>query len=413
MAVLALVGPAAAVPSPTPTSSPSPSASKSSDPCDLLKGTPAYKYCTRKDGDKGTDSGGGSLTDPTSTLDPMGSLANSFAKASAWVVDNLGNAVSATGSVDFTNGSFLKTYSIVFAASTFLVLLIWLWAVMKRAVRGVPFATAFGEAVGLLWVTVLASAFTPLILYTVVSAVDGITLAIAGGSEHANFFQSFSDALTNQNDSNGGPIVKIVLSLVAILAAGVLWLEMSIRAALLYVGAVLGTVVYSGLVDKQLWSRVRRWVGMMAAIILIKPIVMIVLRLASALTGGPDDNIGAIISGLSIIILSIIASAMIFRMVPGMGDEIVAARRDSYDPASRQAAAVVTKPVTDISRGINTHAARDTASRPVAASPSTSAASSSASSGIAAHSTRPSSSGSARPARSDVPSQDNRRGSGG
>ncbi|MCX4885987.1 hypothetical protein [Streptomyces sp. NBC_00847] len=409
LALLVLVPDAHAAPTPKPT----PSASKSNDPCDMLAGTPAYKYCTGDDrGSKGSTGGGGSL-DPTTTLDPMSSLANSFAKASAWVVTNLGNAVAVTSNVDFTNQSFLKTYSIVFAASTFLVLLLWLWAVMKRAIRGVPFATAFGEAIGLLWVTVLASAFTPLILYTVVSAVDGITLALAGGSEHANFFQSFSNALTNQQDSNGGPIVKVVLSLVAILAAGVLWLEMAIRAALLYVGAVLGTVVYSGLVDKELWSRVRRWVGIMAAIILIKPIVMIVLRLASALTGGsPDDNIGAIISGLSIIILSIIASAMIFRMVPGMGDDIIAARRDSYDPASRQAAAIVTKPVSGITQGINTHASRDSASRAPASTQASSSSVSHASGGIAAHSTRPTSSGSggSRPSPSNVPNQDSRGG---
>lgn len=51
----------------------------------------------------------------------------------------------------------------------------------------------------------------------------------------------------------------IVVSLVSILAAGVLWLELVIRAALLYVGALLGTVVYAGLVDKNLWGHVRRW----------------------------------------------------------------------------------------------------------------------------------------------------------
>lgn len=51
----------------------------------------------------------------------------------------------------------------------------------------------------------------------------------------------------------------IVVSLVTVLAAGVLYLELFIRAALLYVGALLGVVVYSGLVDRNLWGHVRRW----------------------------------------------------------------------------------------------------------------------------------------------------------
>ncbi|MFF4234054.1 hypothetical protein [Streptomyces sp. NPDC001820] len=70
----------------------------------------------------------------------------------------------------------------------------------------------------------------------------------------------------------------------------------------------------------------------------MKPIIVIVLMLASALSGGqPNTNpANAIVSGLAIIVIAVFASAMLFRMIPGMGDDIVAARRDSYDPASKQ-----------------------------------------------------------------------------
>ncbi|MFI1734912.1 hypothetical protein ACH40E_38015 [Streptomyces acidicola] len=387
-------------------------ADEDDDACKLLRGQ-AREVCQ---GDTGSGSSGGSgpSIDTTSPLDPLASLADGIAKAAAWVVDQLSNAVTVTADVDFTNSSFLKTYALVFAASTFLVLLLWLWAVVKRAIRGVPLTTALGEAVGLLWVTVLASAFTPLILFTIVGAVDGITQAIAGDGSN-KFFASFADALRSDDTAaDGGPFARIVLALVAMLAAGVVWLELVVRTALLYVGAVLGLVVYSGLVDKELWARVRRWAGMMAAIILVKPIIVIVLRLASAMSEGgePQDTTAAIISGLAIIAIAIVASALLFRLIPGMGDDIVAARRDSYDPASRQAAAVVTKPFQQVRQGMDVHAARDMQSRPAAVSQSA-GASSSASSGIAAHSTRPSSSGggSASPRVSDVPRRDNRGGS--
>ncbi|MFC7844417.1 hypothetical protein [Streptomyces sp. NPDC057382] len=394
---------------PTPTPSPSPSAS--SNACSALGGQ-AYEMCMRDQGKNEQGGGGPPALSPSSTLDPMASLADSVAKAAAWVVDNLSNAVAVTSDVDFTNGSFLTTYALVFAASTFLVMLIWLWAVVKRAVRGVPLLTAMGEAIGLLWLTVLASAFTPLVLYVVVSAVDGITEALAGQKGNEKFFAAFSEALRDKDSTEGGPFARIVLSLVAILAAGVVWLELVIRAALLYVGAALGTIVYSGLVDRQLWSRVRKWVGMMTAIILIKPIVVIVLRLASALSGGdgPTDTTASIISGLAIIIIAIIASALLFRLIPGMGDEIVAARRDSYDPASRQSAALVTKPVSGITAGINTHAARDTSSRAPASTQVSSSVSHVASGGMAAHSSRPTSPAPApRSSGSNVPNQDDRR----
>ena len=129
----------------------------------------------------------------------------------------------------------------------------------------------------------------------------------------------------------------IVVSLVSILAAGVLWLELVIRAALLYVGALLGTVVYAGLVDKNLWGHVRRWAGIMIAVILVKPVIVIVLGLAGALSAddGPDA-FSAVVSGLAIILLAIFASAMIYRFVPGFGDEIAGLPQQPHHAGRRR-----------------------------------------------------------------------------
>ncbi|NGO49084.1 hypothetical protein [Streptomyces ureilyticus] len=379
-----------AAPTPTPT--------PSNDPCDLIRG-PAKDYC-EEDGGSGGGGGGGSLSDPTSTLDPLSSLAKGCADAASWTIDKLSEAVKETAGVDFTNPKFLQQYAVVFAASTILTLVLWLLAVAKRAVRGVPLTTAISEAIGFLWLTVLASAFTPLILYTVVSATDGVSevLAQSTGNQTDTFFGNFSGALEKGEDIGGGPIMLIVVSLVSILAAGVLWLELVIRAALLYVGALLGTVVYAGLVDKNLWGHVRRWAGIMIAVILVKPVIVIVLGLAGALSAedGPDA-FSAVVSGLSIILLAIFASAMIYRFVPGFGDEIANSRNNRImQGAEGKAAAVISSPATLVAQGIKTHSTRADnngggggggnsggGARPANA----------ASAGVAAHSTRPSSNG--------------------
>ncbi|MEV4866810.1 hypothetical protein [Streptomyces ossamyceticus] len=344
-----------ALAAPTPTPSPS----SSNNPCDLIRG-PAKDYCERQSGDKGDTS---TVPDKiTSTLDPLSSLAQGCADAASWTIDKLSAAVNETANVDFTNPKFLQQYAVVFAASTILTLVLWLLAVAKRAVRGVPLTTALSEAVGFLWLTVLASAFTPLILYTIVSATDGVTevLAKATGDQTDTFFGTFSGALKKGEDIGGGPIMLIVVSLVSILAAGVLWLELVIRAALLYVGALLGTVVYAGLVDKNLWGHVRRWAGIMIAVILIKPVIVIVLGLAGALSSddGPDA-FSAVVSGLAIILLAIFASAMIYRFVPGFGDEIANSRNNRLmSGAESKAAAVISSPATLVAQGIKTHSSR-------------------------------------------------------
>ncbi|MFF3090760.1 hypothetical protein ACFVRB_37800 [Streptomyces nojiriensis] len=388
-----------AVAAPTPT--PTPGATN--NPCDLIRG-PAKEYCERGNGGASGGTSGGvpglAPSDPADALNPLASLARGCADAASWIVTKLSEAVTGSAEVDFTNPAFLKQYSVVFAASTILTLVLWLFAVAKRAVRGVPLTTAMSEAIGFLWLTVLASAFTPLILYTVVSATDGVTAVIASatGGQTDVFFGSFSEALKKGDDIGGGPIMLIVVALVTVLAAGVLYLELFIRAALLYVGALLGVVVYSGLVDRNLWGHVRRWAGIMIAVILVKPVIVIVLGLAGALTGEKGPNaFSAVVTGLAIILLAIFASAMIYRFVPGFGDEIASARSNrSKATDGAQAAAVISSPASLVSQGIKTHSSRgahrggdggggNNAPRP--ANP--------ISGGVAAHSSRPTSGGGA------------------
>ncbi|MGW6393787.1 hypothetical protein ACWFR1_25545 [Streptomyces sp. NPDC055103] len=352
-AVVLFAGRAFAAPTPTP------SPSNSGDPCDLIRG-PAKDYC--QNGQSGGTARPG-LDDPTTALDPLSSLARGCADAAIATIDYLSKAVKETAEVDFTNLEFLGRYAIVFAAATFLTLLLWLLAVAKRAIRGVPLTTALSEAIGFLWLTVLASAFTPLILYTVVNATDAVTEVIASGTGQQTdvFFGSFKQALQKGDSIGGGPIMLIIVSLVTVLAAGVLYLELFLRAVMLYVGALLGVVVYSGLVDKNMWGHVRRWAGIMIAVILVKPVIVIVLGLAGALSSGTGpDSFSAVVSGLAIILLAIFASGVIYRFVPGFGDEIAASRNNRLHRAGENtAAAVISSPASLVSQGIKTHSTRD------------------------------------------------------
>ncbi len=292
--------------------------------------------------------------------DPLGALAKGCAQAAVWVVRKLSGAIDGTTEVDFTNASFLQQYAVVFAASTVVTLVLWLLAVTKRAVRGAPLTTAISEAIGFLWLTVVASAFTPLILYTVVSATDGLTKAIAVGtkSDTGTYLGGFADTL-EKGDIGGGPLILIITSLVAVLAAAVLWIELLIRAAMLYVGALLGTAVYAGLVDKQLWKHVRRWAGVMLAVDLAKPIIVIILGLAGAVSAGAgaSDDFARVLSGLAILFLSIFASAAVYRFVPGFGDEIMNMRHARASAVSA-GSAMINGTANFMRQGISTHGDR-------------------------------------------------------
>ncbi|ORT53322.1 hypothetical protein [Streptomyces sp. CB03238] len=332
----------------------------SSETCDLVQG-PAGDLC-RGDG------GGRSVKAPETpeALDPLTAFAHSCADGAAWVMEQLGKSITGAGAVDFTTGGFLAQYAIVFAASTVLTLVLWLIAVAKRAMRGVPLTTAAGEAIGFLWLTVAASAFTPLILHVVVGAVDGVTTAVAGTGDasSAHLFTSMAATLRAGGENlGGGPIILLITSFVTIVLGGLLWVELVLRAAALYLGAILGTVVYAGLVDRDLWGKVRRWAGVMIAIILIKPVIVCCLGVASVFTSEEGPNTApVVVAGLVVIILALFASVQVFRFVPGYGDDIasgLAAR--AAMTGGRLAKSGVRAGVTAagiVTQGIQTHGSR-------------------------------------------------------
>lgn len=344
------------------------------DACALLSGS-LKQACenTRKlvGGGSGGTSGNSSNSGGTSTAsllsDPVGSIAHDCAQAAASVIKAVSSVVNGVTNVDFTNSGFLTQYAIVFAASAILTVVLWLLAVIKRAVRGESVVTALSEATGFLWLAVGASAFTPVILYGMVRVTDSVTSAIGSGTakDTNNFLTSFANTIDPPNGQTanlgGGPILLIFISIIAMIAAAVLWVELLIRAAMLYVGAALAATVYAGLVDKSLWHHIRRWAGMMIAVDLAKPVIVIVLGLATAISGGNtgQGSFGSVLSGLAIMLLSIFASGLIFRFVPSFGDDMLAINSArSADAPAEAAAGSMDGPASRIRQGIAAHAGR-------------------------------------------------------
>ena len=342
------------------------------DPCSLLFGS--MKQACENTGKLVDPSGGGGTSAGSMLTDPLGSIAKSCAQAAAWVINQVSGAVGGSSGVDFTNSGFLKQYAIVFAASTILTVVLWVLAVLKRAVRGDSIVTAVTEATGFLWLAVGASAFTPVVLYGMVRLTDSVTDAIGSTTSSGtnSFLSSFANTLSPTNGSaspiGGGPILLVFVSLVAMIAAAVLWLELLIRAAMLYVGAALAGAVYAGLVDKDLWPHVRRWAGLMIAVDLVKPVIVVVLGLATAISSGsaPGSAFASVLSGLAIMVLSIFASGLIYRFVPNFGDDMlrISMARNNEAPA-QVAQGAMDGPATRMQQGIAAHGARS--GNPVAA----------------------------------------------
>ncbi|MFE6743897.1 hypothetical protein [Streptomyces tubercidicus] len=364
--------------------------SPSPDPCDGVSG-PVLETCQGRAGGGG-GGGAGTPDTPLESLDPLTSLAKSVGKAAAWMVRQLAEAIESPHQIDLAGAGFVRTYAVVFAASSILVLILWLKAVTKRAVNGAKMTTAMGEAVGLLWLAVAVTAFSPAILYVVIQAVSAVTQALASalGSHQGGLFTSMAKDLET-GAGGGGPLIWLLRGLGALLLCGALWLLLVLRGLALLVGEVLGILVYSGLVERDWWGKVRRWSGAILAIVAIEPIVVIVLGMAAALQG--DGQHGSVVTGLAVTGIAIGASVMLILKVPGVGDGFKVAGNLTGRVAGGAVRAMANAAGTDgaaagVMRGISAHSDRASGSKSSSNSGRSSAAQSGPQGGMAAHSQR-------------------------
>jgi len=283
--------------------------------------------------DTATATAGAAQSTASFASDPLGNTANHFVEATVWFWGRLADIIDSTTATDFTNPGFLKTYALMFGASSVLVVIFWLLAVGKRVIRGVAPGQAIGEAIGFLILAVFASAFTPAALGLLMSLSNAAAAGFATGigTDAKQALTGLVNALNLVTPAAGapgagGPVVLILATVVGLIVGLILWLEVLLATAALYVLAVFGPAVLAGLVDRDKWGHVHKWAGFVVALALVKPAIVVVIGLGFGLAGNaPADAaaaFSAVLSGLAILVLAVLASGLILKFVPIIGDHL-------------------------------------------------------------------------------------------
>jgi hypothetical protein len=265
--------------------------------------------------------------------DPLGYIAQHCVEGTVWFWGRLADIIDSTTATDFTNQGFLKIYALMFGASSVLVAIFWLLAVGKRVVRGVAPGQAIGESIGFLILAVFASAFTPAALGLLMSLSNAAAAGFASGigTDAKQALTGLVNALNLVTPAAGapgagGPVVLILAAVVGIIVGLILWLEILVATAALYVLAVFGPAVLAGLVDRDKWGHVHKWAGFVVALALVKPAIVVVIGLGFGLVGNaPGDAaaaFSAVIEGLAILVLAVFASGLILKFVPIIGEHL-------------------------------------------------------------------------------------------
>ncbi|MEU6070538.1 hypothetical protein ABZ864_40390 [Streptomyces sp. NPDC047082] len=235
--------------------------------------------------------------------------------------------------IDWGNSGFLHLYGLVFGLSTVLTMGMWLVSVVKRVVRGVPIAQAAMENVGYLLMSVVVAGFAPVAVAYTVDFVDSAAEELL----HTYLAEVFTGGLIVFSllaalmvlVPGFGAVIAIPILLMLFLAVFGLWVMLIIRNALILMGLIFGPLVFSGLVDKDLWGHTRRWVGIMGGVIASKLGIYLALALAGALVSGIDIHrttvpqiLGVCLTFLALFFLALLMPFQVAKWLPFVGDEL-------------------------------------------------------------------------------------------
>lgn len=332
-------------------------------PCDALPG-PARLACQ---GAAGVTSGvGGAVSGAVGSVaeTAVSGIAKSFAEAGGFFLGKLGQLLTSTTHVEVGAGWFLQRYALMFGLSAFLTLCLLVLAVLKAVLRGQGLEAIKSGTVYYLG-AVLASAFAPAFVYLLLLLSDGLTTAVAMGSgaDTSRFLQGTGKVLGGlalSGQGTGGAATVLITAVVAIFCAVILWVELLLRTAIIYVSLLFAAPTFSGLVDRGLWKHARRWVYFTVSVIFAKPVVAAVLSLAAAGAAGGSgaDGFTSVFVALALLMVSIFCVGLLFRLVPNAGDEMAGALHARRELKAGTPNSPVPGPSSVLRQSVQTHLVR-------------------------------------------------------
>jgi hypothetical protein len=249
------------------------------------------------------------------------------ASGAEWLLDQIGDVLSATTTVDVGASWFRVHYGQMTALAGVVILPLLLASTLQAVVRQNPGQLIRTFLVQLPLALLLAVVAMQIVILSL-SATDAMSDAVAGGT-NADVSSLLTTVTSGLVSSAADPsIASFVLLLVALLiavAAFVLWLELLIRAAAVYVAVLFLPLALATLVWPAISHWCRRLVETLAALILSKFVIVATLSLAAgavtsgtAGTGSHGSGFSSVLAGGALLLMATFVPFAILRMIPAV-----------------------------------------------------------------------------------------------
>jgi len=285
------------------------------DMCDLLPLSPAC-VASGAVGGVGAFATGGILD----------SIGGAFASAAETVMNAVFDAVSTTTTVDLTAQYVTRNAAALGSVGLVLIVGLFVVQVVGAAIRREPGGLA--RAVTGAGLATLGTAAAAAVVQALLIAVDGICDGIAGlaGTSIQGAARGLIDAallteVATAGTGGAGGALLIIFGLLFILGAALTLGTLLVRQALIVIAVVVAPLALAGGASRITSGWVVRWVQVTLALILSKLAIVIVFVVAIGMVG-EATGIGALLSGLILLLLASLAPWACFKILDFAGTHV-------------------------------------------------------------------------------------------
>ena len=277
----------------------------------------------------------------------------------AWFVDAVLAFFQRTSTPDLASSWFAggpigagahSPYGVVVGLALSLLLLCVLLSVVHGVLigEGPAMAARLARDVPL---SVLGIVATITVVQALLGAADQLSAEVLRATDAGAHATDVLHTLSTASAFNGQPtFVVFLLGLVAVLGAFLLWVELLVRASLLYVVIALSPLAYAAFVWPAARRVLHRLAELVVALVLSKVVIAITLAVAaSALASTPstttvpgdEAKLGTLLVGTIMFLLAAFSPFLILRLFP-LVESAAVARGISHAPARATQTALLT-----------------------------------------------------------------------
>ena len=245
-----------------------------------------------------------------------------IAQAVTAITASIAQAMNATTSVDLDGGLFSAVTPIrriVLGMSLALTLALFLLAVIRSLAAGEPGAIVRAALVDVP-AAILTTVMSVTVAWTLIRVVDQASTAVTGDVPGA--MGRFSASLSTVDALSGAGLLGIIFGLLFVIGAILVWLQLLVRAALLYLLIVMAPLGFATRAHPATRSIARRTIEMGVALIISKFAIAVAFGVGAAAidsgnpaAGGAVD-LTAMVTGVAVMLMAAFMPWVIWKVIP-------------------------------------------------------------------------------------------------